>query len=80
VTDVCLRGTGITANAIAPGSADTAILAESARIYGLAGAPDFASRRLIESAEVAALIVWLLGSGGAAVTGATLPLDGGLSI
>jgi SDR family mycofactocin-dependent oxidoreductase len=79
-----LRGTGITANAVAPGSTDTAILAESARIYGLNGAADFASQqpigRLIEPAEVAALIAWLLGPGGAAVTGATLPVDGGLSI
>lgn len=79
-----LRGTGITANAVAPGSTDTAILAESARIYGLDGAADFASQqpigRLIEPAEVAALIAWLLGPAGAAVTGATLPVDGGLSI
>ncbi len=79
-----LRGTGITANAVAPGSTDTAILAESARIYGLDGATDFAAQqpieRLIDPAEVAALIAWLLGPGGAAVTGATVPVDGGLSI
>lgn len=81
---VDLRGTGITANSVAPGSTDTAILAESARIYGLDRAADFAAQqpieRLIEPAEVASLIAWLLGPGGAAVTGATLPVDGGLSI
>lgn len=79
-----LRGTGVTAAAVAPGSTDTPILAESARLYGLEGAPSFASQqpieRLIEPAEIAALIEWLLGPGGAAVTGATLPVDGGLSI
>jgi SDR family mycofactocin-dependent oxidoreductase len=78
-----LRGTGVTAAAVAPGSTDTPILAESARLYGLAAA-DFASQqpieRLLDPAEVAALIAWLCGPGGAAVTGATLPVDGGLSI
>ena len=79
-----LRGTGITANAVAPGSTDTSILVESARLYGLAGAPAFAAQqpieRLIEPAEIAAMVAWLMGEGGAAVTGATLPVDGGLSI
>ncbi|HTR75266.1 MAG TPA: mycofactocin-coupled SDR family oxidoreductase [Solirubrobacterales bacterium] len=79
-----LHGTGITATAVAPGSTDTPILAESARLYALEAAADFASQqpieRLIEPAEVAALIAWLCGPGGAAVTGATLPIDGGLSI
>jgi SDR family mycofactocin-dependent oxidoreductase len=79
-----LRGTGITAAAVAPGSTDTPILAESARLYGLAGTSAFAPQqpieRLIEPAEVASLIEWLLGPAGAAVTGATLPVDGGLSI
>ncbi|HTT96092.1 MAG TPA: mycofactocin-coupled SDR family oxidoreductase [Solirubrobacterales bacterium] len=79
-----LRGSGITAAAVAPGSTDTAILAESARLYELEGASAFAAQqpieRLIEPAEVAALIAWLCGPGGAAVTGATLPLDGGLAI
>ena len=32
-----LAGTGITANAVCPGSTDTAMLAESARLYDLAG-------------------------------------------
>ena len=33
-----LGGTGVTANAVSPGSTDTAILAESARLYGLGSA------------------------------------------
>lgn len=79
-----LRGTGITANAVAPGSTDTPILAESARLYDLDGPTDFSRQqpieRLIEPAEVAAMIAWLCGPDAAAVTGATLPVDGGLSI
>jgi SDR family mycofactocin-dependent oxidoreductase len=79
-----LRGTGVTANAVAPGSTDTEILAESARLYDLESAAAFASQqpieRLIEPAEVAAMIAWLVGRGGAAVTGTTISVDGGLSI
>lgn len=79
-----LRGTGVTAVAVAPGSTDTPILAESARLYDLEGAPSFAPQqpieRLIEPAEVAAMIAWLSGPGGAAVTGTTVSVDGGLSV
>jgi SDR family mycofactocin-dependent oxidoreductase len=79
-----LRATGITANAIAPGSTDTPILTESARLYGLDSPQDFAAQqpieRLLEPAEPAALIRWLLTPEASAVTGATLPVDGGLSV
>jgi SDR family mycofactocin-dependent oxidoreductase len=79
-----LRATGVSAAAVAPGSTDTPILAESARLYDLPGAPDFASQqpieRLIEPAEIAATIAFLCGPGGAAITGTTVSVDGGLSI
>lgn len=78
-----LRGTGVTANAVSPGSTDTDILAESARLYGLGSAQEFAAQqpieRLIDPEEVAAGICWLLSPDAAAVTGAALPVDGGLS-
>jgi SDR family mycofactocin-dependent oxidoreductase len=81
---VDLRGTGITATAVAPGSTDTPILAESARLYALDGAPSFAAQqpieRLIDPAEIAATIAFLCGPAGAAVTGTTVSVDGGLSI
>jgi NAD(P)-dependent dehydrogenase (short-subunit alcohol dehydrogenase family) len=79
-----LHGSGVTANAVAPGSTDTPLLAESARIFELPSPRDFAPRqpleRLLEPAEVAATIAFLLSPGGAAITGATLPVDGGLTI
>ncbi len=81
---VDLRGTGVTAVAVAPGSTDTPILAESARLYDLDAASDFATQqpieRLIDPAEIAAMIAWLCGPGGAAVTGTTISVDGGLAI
>lgn len=79
-----LGGTGITANAVSPGSTDTPILAESARLYGLPGAASFAEqqpvRRLLGPAEVAAALVWLASEHSSAVTGAVLPVDGGLAL
>jgi len=79
-----LRGTGITANAVAPGSTRTPMLEENARIYGLGSPEAFAAQqpleRLLEPAEVAAAIAWLMGPAAAAVTGVTLPVDGGLAL
>jgi SDR family mycofactocin-dependent oxidoreductase len=79
-----LRGTGVTANAVAPGSTDTPILAESARLYDLPGAESFAAQqpieRLLAPDEVAAMLVWLAGAHAGGVTGALIPVDGGLAV
>ena len=79
-----LGGTGVTANAVSPGSTRTPILEESARLYDLASAEDFAAQqalgRLVEPEEVAALIAWLAGPQSAGATGGNFPLDGGLSL
>ena len=79
-----LGGTGLTANAVSPGSTDTPLLAESARLYGIEGAAVFAGQqplgRLVEPGEVAAAIGFLLSDDAAAVTGANLAVDGGLSL
>jgi NAD(P)-dependent dehydrogenase (short-subunit alcohol dehydrogenase family) len=79
-----LRGTGITANAVAPGSTNTPILAESARLYGLPSGESFASHqpieRLLDPGEVAAMLVWLAGEQAGGVTGALIPVDGGLTV
>jgi SDR family mycofactocin-dependent oxidoreductase len=79
-----LRGSGITANTVSPGSTDTAILAESARLYALEHAAAFAPQqpieRLIEPHEVAAVIAFLAGPESGAITGADHAVDGGLAI
>ena len=79
-----LGGTGITANAVSPGSTATPILDESARLYDLPGAAAFAAQqplgRLIDPAEVAAVLAFLAGSGASAMTGAVVPVDGGLAL
>ena len=79
-----LGSTGITANAVCPGSTATRILDESARLYGLGGPDDLAreqpSGRLIDPDEVAAVLAFLAGPGGAAITGASIPVDGGLAV
>lgn len=79
-----LAGTGITAAAVSPGSTDTPILAESARLYELDGPEGFVPQqrigRLVRPEEVAAALAWLAGPGGAAVTGSELRVDGGLGL
>ncbi len=79
-----LGGTGITANAVSPGSTATPILDESARLYGLPSAGAFAAQqplgRLLSPAEVAAVIAFLAGDGASAMTGAVVPVDGGLAL
>ena len=79
-----LGGTGVTANAVSPGSTQTPILEESARLYGLPAAGAFAAQqplgRLVSPAEVAAVIAFLAGDGASAMTGAVVPVDGGLAL
>jgi SDR family mycofactocin-dependent oxidoreductase len=79
-----LAGTGVTANAVCPGSTDTAMLAESARLYDLTGTAPFADQqavgRLLAPEEVAAALVWLAGETSSALTGAVIPVDGGLGL
>jgi SDR family mycofactocin-dependent oxidoreductase len=73
---------GITANAISPGSTATTMLHASAAVYKI-DAQDFAGHhqlgRLIGPDEVAALIAWVCGPDSAAVTGAVLPVDAGMT-
>ena len=79
-----LGESGVTANAVSPGSTDTPILAESARLYALPDAAAFAAQqpvhRLLDPDEIAAVLAFLAGPDSGAVTGAVVPVDGGLAL
>ena len=79
-----LAGTGVTANAVSPGSTATAILEETARLYGLAGAQEFAAQqplgRLLDPTEIATVLNFLAGPGSSAMTGTVVAVDGGLAL
>ena len=79
-----LGGSGVTATAISPGSTATAMLDESTRLYRLDHRDEFASQhttgRLLTPEEVAATLVWLAGPASRGITGAVIPVDGGLTL
>ena len=76
-----LGPTGVTANAVAPGSTMTPMLHASAEIYGLSEPGSFARQtriqRAIDPDEIAGTIVWLCTEAPGALTGAVLDVDGG---
>jgi SDR family mycofactocin-dependent oxidoreductase len=78
-----LAGSGVLANVVCPGSTRGAMLAASATYYDLTSQDEFAGqqlvRRVLEPSEVAAAVVWLCGPAASALTGAVVPVDGGLT-
>jgi SDR family mycofactocin-dependent oxidoreductase len=76
-----LGPTGVTANAVAPGSTMTGMLHASAAIYGLSEPGSFARqtriRRAIDPDEIAGTVAWLCTEAPGALTGAVLDVDGG---
>ncbi|MBZ5733924.1 3-oxoacyl-ACP reductase FabG [Nocardioides sp. TRM66260-LWL] len=75
-----LGSRGITANVVAPGFVETdmtAVLPEAQREQIRASVP---LQRYASPDEVAAAVVWLAGPGAAYVTGAVIPVDGGLGM
>jgi NAD(P)-dependent dehydrogenase (short-subunit alcohol dehydrogenase family) len=79
-----LGPTGVTANAVSPGSTATPILTESARLYDLAGPAGFEANqpahRLLDPVEIAAVLAFLAGPASSAMTGSVVPVDGGLAL
>jgi 3-oxoacyl-[acyl-carrier protein] reductase len=75
-----LGGRGITANVVAPGFIDTdmtAKLPEATQQQYLASIP---AGRFAAPAEVAKVIVWLASDDAAYISGAVIPVDGGLGM
>jgi SDR family mycofactocin-dependent oxidoreductase len=76
-----LGATGVTANAVAPGSTSTPMLHASAALYGIADPTVFADQarigRLIDPDEIAATIEWLCIDAPGSMTGAVVDVDGG---
>lgn len=77
-----LRGTGITATAVSPGSTRTPMLEATARLYGV-DAESLAERhlvdRLLEPDEIAQVVRWLCSPAASALTGTVLHADGGFT-
>ncbi len=78
-----LRGSGVSATAVSPGSTDTAMLAATAALYGMPSPKPFGVQQLVERLldpdEVAAAVCWLCGPDSSAVTGSVLHADGGFT-
>lgn len=76
-----LRGTGVSAAAVSPGSTRTPMLRATAELYGLADEEALAehqlSQRLLDPDEVAAAVAWLCSAESAAVNGSVIHADGG---
>ncbi len=75
-----LGGRGITANVVAPGFVETEMtetLSDELRATYLAQIP---LGRYATAAEVAGTVTWLAGDAAAYVTGAVIPVDGGLGM
>lgn len=74
---------GITANAVLPGSTRTRLLERTAAAYGLPTADEFSRHqrlgRLLDPAEIASSVVWLLSAGASGTTGTSLHVDGGFT-
>lgn len=77
-----LAETGVTANAVAPGSTDTAMLAASADVYGIAES-SFAEHhpigRILRPEEVGDTVAWLCSPSSSGLTGAVIAVDGGMT-
>ena len=68
---------GIRVNCVQPGPVMSKMLAESIELTGDNPASRVPINRLVEASEVAKMVAHLLGPDSRAITGATIPVDGG---
>lgn len=78
-----LGKSGVTANAVSPGSTWTPALEASARLYDIP-VSGFSKQqpigRLLDADEIAAALAWIAGADSSGMTGAVMAVDGGLSV
>lgn len=78
-----LRGTGVTATAVSPGSTRTDMLTATAAYYDLSDVEEFSRHqlveRILEPEEVAAAVCWLCDEQSSAITGTVVHADGGFT-
>ncbi len=75
-----LGGRGITANVVASGFIDTDMTAEPPEATQQQYLASILAGRFASPAEVAKVIVWLAGDDAAYISGAVIPVDGGLGM
>ncbi|MGI9063593.1 MAG: 3-oxoacyl-ACP reductase FabG [Pseudonocardiaceae bacterium] len=75
-----LGSRSITANVVAPGYVDTEMTAELTEVRRTEILSSIPLGRQATPAEVAAAVTWLASDGAAYVTGAVIPVDGGLGM
>ena len=75
-----LGSRSITANVVAPGYVETDMTAELPEEQKAAYQQQIPLQRFASPAEVAATVTWLASEGAAYVTGAVIPVDGGLGM
>lgn len=75
-----LGSRGVTANVVAPGYVNTDMTSSLPEQYGKQYRDAIPLRRFAEPEEVAAAVVWLAGDSARYVTGAVIPIDGGLGM
>jgi 3-oxoacyl-[acyl-carrier protein] reductase len=75
-----LGGRGITANVVAPGFIETDMTAELPEEQQAAYLKQIPAGRYASAAEVAKVIAWLASDDAGYISGAVIPVDGGLGM